>query len=108
MLDSLFYHVVLPPRLPGRQDGQLVDVEHALLTRLLLASRAVRDLVDTNFRARWDSVRRSLGISKTVNLGGKLDKGSLLNELRGLQSDEFLILHIAQQNAGLLIRHHQE
>lgn len=108
MLDLLFNHVVLPPRLPGKQDGPHKDIEHGLITRLLLASRTVRDLVDRDFRERWESIRRSLETCKAANLGGKLDKKSLLNELHGLQSEDILILHIAQQNAGLLIRRHRK
>jgi hypothetical protein len=108
MLDLLFNHIVLPPRLPGKEDGRIEDIEHGLITRVLLASRTVRDLVDISFRDRWDSIRRSLQACKAVNLGGKLDKKSLLTELRCLQSEDILILHIAQQNAGLLIRRHHE
>jgi hypothetical protein len=104
MLELLFNHVVLPPRLPGKQDARIEDIEHGLITRVLLASRTVRDLVHVDYRDRWDSIRRSLQACKAVNVGGKLDKNSLLTELRGLHSEDILILHIAQQNAGLLIR----
>jgi hypothetical protein len=107
MSEALFNHLVLPPRLPGKQDNRIEDIEHELITRALLASRTIRDLVDIDFRDRWDSVRRSLETCRAVNLGGKLDRTLLLKELRSIQSGEVLILHIAQQNAGLLIRHHQ-
>jgi hypothetical protein len=104
MLELLFNHFVLPPRLPGKQDSRIEDIEHSLITRVLLASRTMRDLVNIDFRDRWDSVRRSLQTCKVVNLGGKLDKKSLVAEFRSLQSEDILILHVAQQNAGLLIR----
>jgi hypothetical protein len=108
MLELLFNHVVLPPRLPGKQDSRIEDIEHGLITRVLHASRTMRDLVNVEFRGRWDSIRRSLQTCKVVNLGGQLNKMSLVAEFRSLQSEDILILHVAQQNAGLLIRRHHE
>lgn len=108
MLELLFNHVVLPPRLPGKQDSRIEDIEHGLITRVLHASRTMGDLVNVEFRGRWDSIRRSLQTCKVVNLGGQLDKMSLVAEFRSLQSEDILILHVAQQNAGLLIRRHHE
>ena len=108
MLELLFNHLVLPPRLPGEQDRQIDDVELGLMERTLLASRKVRDIVAIDFRDGWESIQRSLQACKVVNIRGKLDRTSLLNELSGLQREVVLILHIAQQNAGLLIRRHHE
>jgi hypothetical protein len=108
MLELLFNHIVLPPRLPGKQDSQTEDIEHGLITRVLLASRTVRNLVHIDYRDGWGSVHRSLQACKAANIGSRLDKKSLLTELRGLQSEDILILHIVQQNAGLLIRRQSE
>ena len=43
LITSLFEHVCLPPRLPSREDDQLVEVERAILQRLLSAARKLRD-----------------------------------------------------------------
>lgn len=39
-----------------------------------------------------------------MNAGGKVSKAVLLTEFRCLELDDVLIVHIAEQNAGLLIR----
>lgn len=108
LLESLFYHVTLPPRLPGKQDHNTEKIEHALASRLLDATRALRDLVDEQSRDQWDCVRRALQSCRIINAGGRICRNSLLNELRSVECKDLLLLHIAEQNAGLLIRRHHE
>lgn len=107
-LESLFNHVALPPRLPGEHDHKIEEIECALTVRLLSASRELRDLMYNDFGDQWDSIRRSLQTCKAVNAGGKLNKASLVTEFRSLERKDLLILHVAEQNAGLLIRRHHE
>lgn len=107
-LELIFNHVALPPRLPGRHDHRIEEIECALTVRLLNASRELRDLMYSDFGDQWDSIRRSLQICKTVNAGGRLNKVSLVTEFQRLERKDLLILHVTEQNAGLLIRRHQE
>lgn len=107
-LELLFNHVALPPRLPGRHDHKIEVIEFALTVRLLNASQELRDLTYSRFGDQWDSIRRSLQICKAANAGGKLNKASLVTEFRRLERKDLLILHVAEQNAGLLIRRHHE
>ena len=107
-LESLFNHVALPPRLPSKQDGRLEQIEQGLTQRMLDASRALKDLTSERFSDEWNCIRRSLQACRTVNAGGKLNKASLLAEMRGLERQDILILHVAEQNAGLLIKRYNK
>ena len=108
VLESLFNHVALPPRLPAKQETNIEQIEHALTARLLDASRVLIDLTNIEFGEHWDHIRRLLQSCKVVNAGGRINKTSLLAALRSLGRNDLLILHIAEQNAGLLIRRHYE
>lgn len=101
MLDLVFNHLALPPQLPGRADDKIEEIEQALIARLLGAGRMLRD--STDFFDQWDCIRRSLQTCKTLNLGGKLNRKSLISEFQALDSRDVLILHVSQQNAGILI-----
>lgn len=107
-LELLFNHVALPPRLPGKHDHKIEDIEYAMTVRLLNASRELRDLMYKEFGDQWDTICRSLQICKTVNAGGKLNKASLVVEFRRLEPKDLLILHVTEQNAGLIVRRHHE
>jgi hypothetical protein len=108
LLESLVNHIALPPRLPGKVDGNVDQIQHALTGRLLDASRTLRDQTNGELSRQWESIRNILHISRTVNAGGKLNKTSLLTQFGRLERKYILILHIAEQNAGLLIRRHYE
>lgn len=104
LLNALVNHIGLPPRLPGKQEEGIDEIEDALTVRLLNACRALRDLTEGELSQQWDRTRKILQICKVVNAGGKLDKASLLSEFQALERKDLLILHVTEQNAGLLIR----
>jgi hypothetical protein len=108
LLQSQVDHVVLQPRLPGKREENLVDIDNALNDRLLEGARSMQGLTSPHAYALWDTTRCILLASKSLNAGGTLDKRRLLQELRSLQRGITLILHITEQNAGLLIRRHYE
>jgi len=103
-LETVFNHVALPPRLPDQHEKSIDQIERALADRMLDAVKIVRNFTDGHFSSHWEHTRRILQVCKTVNTGGRLNKTSLLTELRDLQHRDILILHIAEQNAGLLVR----
>ena len=108
LVESLIYHVGLPPRLPGKQDGRIDRIELALTNRLLDATRTLCNVSDGGLYRHWDSTRRTLQVCKELNAGGRLSKTSLVTEFQKLDRKEILTLHLAEQNAGLLVRRHQE
>jgi hypothetical protein len=52
--------------------------------------------------------RRLLESSMTLNRGGRLNQTTLLDAFQDLEINGVLVLHVAEQNAGLLIRRSTE
>ena len=101
-LELILNHVALPKKLPGVSDTELHRIDAALIFRLEYATReliALQPLQTQN----WDCLRRSLQACRLINVDGRIDCDSLRREFKALQPDEFLILHVVEQNAGLLI-----
>ena len=103
LLQTIVNHVALPPKLPHKADESFETVHQELLSRLLCAVRIVSDATTTDLLSIWDSTRRVLQTCKELNAGGKLNKSSLLTAFNGLKPDDLLILHVTEQNSGLLI-----
>jgi hypothetical protein len=108
LLESLINHVSLPPQLPGKPEMTTDQIGHALTTRLLNASRMLSALTTGKLSQQWDRVRYILQICKSVNAGGKLNKSLLSTEFQKLERGGLLVLHVVEQNAGLLIRRQNE
>lgn len=105
LLESLIAHISLPPNLPTKQDTALNQIEKALATYAVKASSTLRDsLVRDNSHTHWDSIRNLLQTSLTLNAGRSLDYDRLVEAFSTLRTGHPLILHITEQNAGLLIR----
>lgn len=108
LFESLVNHVALPPRLPGKEDSNLDQIQSALTGYLIDASRTIREKTRSECSRQWGSVETLLHTCKILNAGGKLNKTSLLTHFRNLERKDRLILHIAEQNAGLLIQRQHE
>lgn len=102
-LESVFNHLVLPPKLPGQPDTDTPGIEHSILTRLIRACDTLNKLAGQGFAETWAPIRNSLYICLNLNQG-RLEKASLLQEFRNLQPKVSLILHVVEQNAALIIR----
>jgi len=105
LLESVFNHFVLPPKLPGYRDIDSEGIERSILTRLICACDTLGNSTGSNFRDTWASVRYSLRVCLNINLG-HLEKASVLKEFCNLQRNGLLILHVVEQNAALLVRRH--
>lgn len=103
-LESVFNHIALPPKLPGEQDSRIDEIETALTARLLDAVGILQGLLSDEYIPTWDHIRRSLEIASIVNQDGRLNRTSLVDAFSKLKEKQGLILHVAAQNAGLLIR----
>lgn len=104
---EVFNHVALLPRLPSREDSDSVSIAEHITQRLLDASNKLRQHANIPFKKEWASVYRSLRTCKELNVGGRLNKESLLRAFEELRDEDILILHITEQNAALLIRQHK-
>ncbi|KAH8590942.1 hypothetical protein B0O99DRAFT_690999 [Bisporella sp. PMI_857] len=105
LLESVFNHLVLPPKLPGQRDTDLGGVEQSILARLMRTCGALENLTGEKFSETWASVRYSLRICLNLNRG-RLEKASLIQEFCNLQRNGLLILYVVEQNAALLVRRH--
>jgi hypothetical protein len=107
ILDALYNHLILPPRLPAKEDGKVDQVEFQLMSRLLNTAHLVRDQTRHIYASQYDVIVRSLKSCCNMNANHTLNKRAMLHELAVLQSPGVLILHVAEQNAGLLIWRHK-
>ncbi|KAI0122664.1 hypothetical protein F4814DRAFT_217495 [Daldinia grandis] len=103
LLQAVFNHLVLPPRLPGSQDPDIGAVSTSVLTRITLAC----DILISRVGPPWSGPYQSLRASFVRYFGvdaERLEKSVLLCHFRELQPGHMLIFHLAEQNAALLIR----
>ena len=105
-LAAIFNHLVLPPKLPGTRDGDIGEIERQLAIRLINATETLRDLSNDESTEAWDYIQQSVKTCSIVNEDGRLNQTTLLDAFQRLQDKDGLILHVAEQNAGLLIRCH--
>jgi hypothetical protein len=107
LLESLFNHLVLPPKLPGQQDTDTERINENILTRLIHSCDTLGKLAGQEFADAWASIRHSLRLCLHLHHHqGRLEKKSMLYEFRHLQINHLLILHIVEQNVALLVRRH--
>lgn len=105
LLESVFNHLVMPPKLPGRLDTNTEGIEHDILTRLIRGCDTLGKFTGQELAETWASLRHSLHVCLNINQG-RLEKASMLQEFYNLQPKDLLILHVVAQNAALLIRRH--
>lgn len=104
LLDALVAHVTLPPRLPFRDDNGGGTVDTALARRLAKHARSFRDNGDMEYYNQWCIICRAL--DNFVNLNGHLSKDVIKDALLEISKSQrdFLMIHVATQNAGLIVR----
>jgi hypothetical protein len=98
-----YYHVVLPRDVPESEEANLCSINSALLERLTVAVRTVALNAPPIHCSRIETIRSALKTCKIVNFDGALGKRTITEELRKLTGSHLLILHIAAQNAALLV-----
>ena len=103
LLHSRFNHIALPSWLPQKQELHIAALEQALVNRLLGAVRVIRDAQAGVCYRVWDSLRISLESYKALHVNGHLERSHLMSRLRQLQTADLIILHVANQNAGIFI-----
>ncbi|PSR97798.1 hypothetical protein BD289DRAFT_403463 [Coniella lustricola] len=104
-LETLFNHLVLPPRLPGTQDANFEDLSYHFIDRLQ-ASVATFDGLIGHVESRVRStLEDTLLVCRDLN-HGRLDRTSLAAAFGAIEKQP-LILYVVAQNAGLIIRHEE-
>ncbi|KAK3353831.1 hypothetical protein B0T25DRAFT_632188 [Lasiosphaeria hispida] len=103
LLESVFNHVVLPPKLPGCRDSNGRAVEDNLLARLLGACEALSTLPGQGAQSCWEFVRQQLLICLDLHRC-RLDRASIRRAFSNLSVDCPLVLYIEEQNCAILVR----
>ncbi|KAH7403218.1 hypothetical protein BKA64DRAFT_443813 [Cadophora sp. MPI-SDFR-AT-0126] len=104
LVEAVFNHIALPPRLPGSQDDAIDKIERQLIDRLL---GATNQLAESLTDSELVPLRRSLEVAKRVNANGRLTKSSLLTAFTELEATDFIVAHVREQNAAVIIRRQQ-
>lgn len=102
-LIQLYHHVVLPRNVPGRQDSNVHDVGRELATRLNAAVKALALHLRAEDLTIIEHVQLAIRDFIALNRDGKIDRNLLFKELNQLSEQRALILHVTEQNVGLLI-----
>lgn len=105
LLESVFNHLVLPPKIPGQQDTDTEEIEQCILSRLRKACDTLGKFAGKNFQEIWASIDDSLCACMNVTKS-RLETTSILKAFQHLQPKHFLVLHVVEQNAALFLRHH--
>ena len=104
-LIDVFNHLVLPPKLSGEQDADIERTGDNIIVRLIHATTTLSKLASQEQTSTWHAVRRYLFCCQSLHARGRLEKQTLISELRNLKHDQPLILHVVEQNAALLVRY---
>lgn len=107
MLSLTFNHVVLPPKLPGKQEteAQVIEIQNDLLSRVLDPARKLKEISDAKSVVAWEYIERMLRTLEEVSTKGWVNEASLLGALKDLQPGNAIIVQVALQNACILIRY---
>ncbi|OQV10858.1 hypothetical protein CLAIMM_14784 [Cladophialophora immunda] len=104
LLRSVANHIVLPPDLPGHVDKDLPEIDGDLLRRAQDACIELRSAVGDHFQEELRLLENSLDYGFFIHTAAHLDSLQLQRAFRRLRTGEILLIHIDEQNAGLLVR----
>ncbi|KAI0428983.1 hypothetical protein F5Y09DRAFT_357255 [Xylaria sp. FL1042] len=104
LVGVVFNHLVLPPEIPGVQDGDIEMVSQNVLMRMIDGVEIAMGLTcDSPWLEAYEKLQNSFKACLELNRG-HLERNSLLEHFRKLQPGYMLILYLNEQNAGLLVR----
>jgi hypothetical protein len=104
-LRAVANHIVLPPDLPGGVEKNLPEINGDLLRRAQDACTEMRAAINSEFQQELSLLESSLDYCYFIHTSAHLDSLQLQRAFRRLQEGEILIVHVHEQNAGLLVRH---
>ncbi|KAJ7708796.1 hypothetical protein B0H17DRAFT_365601 [Mycena rosella] len=105
-LEYIINHLFLPPKLPQKDDSHL---EQQLLNHLSNCARFFceglrNENVGWEVQARWVALRHTLAQFERIHETPHISKESLSRIIDSMQLDDVICLHIASQNAGVILR----
>ncbi|KAF2104829.1 hypothetical protein NA57DRAFT_30565 [Rhizodiscina lignyota] len=103
IVEAAVNHIALPPILPGKEDGSPNTIKRLLVDYMLGSTAQLQALRPNHLRSVWEQIHAVVQDAKDVISNGRLQKDALLKKFRSLDHGRFLILHVTEQNAGLLV-----
>ncbi|KAK6495019.1 hypothetical protein TWF481_003047 [Arthrobotrys musiformis] len=103
-LEAAFNHIVLPAKLPGKEDHDVNAIAADLLNIVTTATNEFRDLVYDRYYQEFSRVHQSLFGYRQACIDGVLNKQALLQQFRRLEPREQLLLQVTKQNAAVVVR----
>ncbi|KAF2758009.1 hypothetical protein EJ05DRAFT_464946 [Pseudovirgaria hyperparasitica] len=101
-IETVYNHIVLPPRLPDHQDPRLEETEVALFERLIHACTTLQALLRSHptepLATVSSSLQHSLQLSKC-----NLDVDQVLNSFEESGAGSMVLYHLREQNSALII-----
>lgn len=107
-LRGTFNYVALPPKCPASFDNDLARIEESLASRMLRASDTLVSLTSQGSDRAWKAVTKALESCWRIHQKGVVDKKALVEALQRVKENVPVIVHVSEQNAGLLIRYERE
>lgn len=104
----VFNHLVLPAELPKCVDEDPEAVSSEILHRVLEACKVMEGMVGGElYRGElatiWSSIRRTLQKCRGIR-GMDIEAKVLLQDWADFKMNDFHLLHVAKQNAALIVR----
>ena len=104
-LDFVFNHVFLPPQLPHRDDHQDGAGDKALVEKLIESCKHFRDLGHSDYYTQWSIILRTVRTFAILHRSNKsFSKNALKDAFHDVKDGAIIILHVAMQNTGLILR----
>lgn len=107
MFEDVFNHLVLPPQLPAKRDADIEATGNAIVARLIQATSTLIGLASASQEetSSWLAVRQYLQSFQSLHALGRLEQSSLISAFQNFSQQNPLLLHVAEQNAALIIRY---
>lgn len=103
LIECVFNHLVLPPKVPGSHDARYDNVLSDLVGRLLDGIDNLVPHLPAGQKPAIAILRDSLVASGDINAGGLLDRATLIKAFATIK-ERPLILYMEPQNAALVVK----
>ncbi|KAM3508890.1 hypothetical protein MY11210_006533 [Beauveria gryllotalpidicola] len=101
LLEAVFDHLVLPPKLPAGPEDDSIPLSWELTTRLITACRQI---ASTSSPSPWETLDTSLLLTRSLQ--GPVSMETLMSAFSTIAQEEgeiWFALHVAQQNAAIIV-----
>ncbi|KAM3477573.1 hypothetical protein MY5147_002645 [Beauveria neobassiana] len=106
LLEAVFDHLVLPPKLPAAPEDDSIPLSWELTTRLITACRQI---ARTSLQSPWDTLETSLLLTRSLQ--GPVSVETLMSAFSTIAQEEdeiWFAFHVAQQNAAIIVHRSKE